>query len=111
MNKQVRNLLDFETPFTVIDFGGDIEIRQYWTKGGVYGPQVVTVIFNYPEDVWHCKTSGCGYCKQSSGLSSAFKHLGIRPKSMRLGGEKMPREYHIGGNFYRVPKSKIRKVK
>lgn len=108
MKAYVRNLIDNTTPETVIEIG-EFEIRQYWTKGGIYGQQVVTVVFNYPDFFEH-KTDGCGFCKMSDGLFHAFKHIGIKPKGMRLGRERISRNYHIGGNFYRVPKKDIRKV-
>lgn len=109
MNKQLRALMDTQTPFTVIEIG-DIEIRQYWTKNaGVYGFQVVTVIFNYPNDVWSYKTNGCGYCKASEGLMQAWEELGFKPAKQR-DNDKINLDYYIGGNFYRVDKNDVVKV-
>lgn len=109
MKQATRNLIDHTTPFAVVDFG-DYEVRQYWTKGGAYGPQVVTVVF-YAEEWFEHKTGGCGFNKVAAGLEQAFSYLGQQPKGMTLGGESVPYEYFVGGNFYKVPKSKIVKAK
>lgn len=104
MKKTTRKLMDNTTAFKVISVknseGSNIEIRQYWTNGGVYGPQVVTVIFNYPDFFEH-KTSGCGYCKTSDGLEWAWSKLGIRPANTKENDGRL-NDYHVGGNFYRV---------
>ena len=109
MKPNTRKILDQNTPFTVIELG-NVEVRQYQTKGGTGGSQVLTVVLNYP-NFQEFKTGGGGYCKASDGLANAFKSLGIKPKGMTLGGETMPLDYRVGGNFYKVPKSKIVKVK
>lgn len=101
MNKATRTLIDTKTPFTVLEIG-DIELRQYWTKNaGMYGYQVVTVIFNYPNDVWTYKTNGCGFCKPSQGFMMAWQELGFKPSKQR-DNDKLNRDYFIGGNFYKV---------
>ena len=100
MNKSIQNLIDTTTPCTVLSLPKNVELRQYWTKGGVYGQQIVTVIFNYPNEVWSNKTRGCGYCKQSHGLMIAFDELGYKPKNHGNNG-KLSYDLHIGGNFYK----------
>ena len=110
MKAQTRKLVDTTTAEVVIAMG-NYEIRQYWTKGGVYGPQVLTCIFgDYPNFFEH-KTSGCGYCKLSAGLEAALQHVWLKPRGMQLGCERINRKYHVGGNFYKVPKKDIVKIK
>lgn len=102
MKKQLRTLLDTQTPFLVVDLPDGVELRQYWTKNaGMYGHQVVTVIFNYPNEVWSYKTSGCGYCKQSQGLEMAWQELGYKP-AKQVSHDKLNRDYFVGGNYYKV---------
>jgi hypothetical protein len=101
MKASTRKLMDNTTAFRVIEMG-DIEIRQYWTSSvGLYGYQVVTVIFdgNGTPDM---RTTGCGYDKPSAGLEWALYLTGNRPVGMQENGD-VPRCYYIGGNFYRVP--------
>lgn len=101
MNKSIRILIDQATPCTVLAMPNNVELRQYWTKGGAYGQQIVTVVFNYPNEVWTNKTSGCGYCKQSHGLMMAFEMLGYKPKDHGSNG-KLSYNLHVGGNFYKA---------
>lgn len=100
MKKSIQKLMDHSIPFTVLSLPNQVELRQYWTKGGMYGTQVVTVVFDYPNDVWDHKTAGCGYCKQSQGLMMAFEHLGYKPKN-HIDNGKLSYDYYVGGNFYK----------
>jgi hypothetical protein len=106
MKTTTAKLLDTSTPFLVLSLPGNVELRQYSTKGGTYGHQVVTVVFNYQNildhtnDVFEHKTSGCGYCKKSHGLNVAFEHLGYQPKGHRKDGW-LPYDLYVGGNFYK----------
>lgn len=109
MKNSTRKTLDNVTAFAVIEMG-EYEIRQYWTGSkGVYGDQVLTVIFAYPE-FHEYKSAGCGYCKRTDGLEWAFRTIGKAPKGYKEGGD-LPRDIFIGGNFHRVPNSKIRNYK
>lgn len=100
MNKTTQNLIDSTSPFVVLSLPNQVELRQYWTKGGTYGPQVVTVIFDYPNEVWTYKTSGCGYCKQSQGLMIAWEHLGYKP-TVQQENSRISHNLHVGGNFHK----------
>ena len=106
-NAQARKMMDNETPEVVIEFGGKGHkhswIMQYWTRGGVYGPQVVTVWHNAKTDESGSdKTSGCGYSKKGAGLWVALQALGVRPRGVCIENE-IDFQYRIGGNLHRVP--------
>lgn len=114
--KNIRSVMDNETPFRVISID-DFELRLYWTPTrGVAGYQCIGVVWGpYNEQTESClvayaKTGGGGYCKESDMLGRMFKAIGIKPKGMVLGGQDMNYDYKVGGNFYRVPKKDIRKA-
>jgi len=112
--QQVKTTIDNETPFKVIKMG-EHEIRQYWTKKGVYGSQVITILWGpYNEKTESCligydKTGGYGYCKESAGFDAALLLIGKKPKGMTPGSEGINHKYHVGGNFYQVPVKDLRK--
>lgn len=103
--QNIRNLMDRETPFADIEFGANT-IRLYWTKGGVYGPQVAAIVWRDHKLHGYTKTTGCGYCKKSAALESALDSLGLKPKQHNA-NNFIRYCYHIGGNFYRVPENEI----
>jgi hypothetical protein len=100
MKTTTAKLIDTSTPFLVLALPNKVELRQYHTKSGTYGPQVVTVIFDYPNEVFEHKTSGSGYCKKSEGLNIAFEHLGYQPKGHKKDGW-LSYDLFVGGNFYK----------
>ena len=107
-----QTLADTTTPFVVctIDL---FEVRLYWTKtnqvlGLVWGP--------YDTERDTCLISqhvsaGGGYCKTDHILALLFNDINIKPKGMDLGGSDIPWTYKVGGNYWKVPKSAIRKIK
>lgn len=112
----VKNVIYNETPFKVISFG-EYEIRLYWSKKGVYGYQVIMVLWGSWDEKTesflkgYFKTNGCGYSKEDSAIEKAFRAIGKKPKGMALGSESINYKYHVGGNFYKVPVKDARKVK
>ena len=100
-NSRIRNLVDGETPFMEIELPERRRIRLYWTKGGAYGPQVMALIYG-GDDVLHETTGGCGYNKTHAALETCFDELGRMPRGFDKTQDLYP--YHVGGNFYRVPK-------
>ena len=113
MNQSTRNLIDNSTPFTVIATP-DHTIHLYWTlKASTYGYQVVTVVFNHKSNdaPYVYKTNSGGFCKESDATHQAFLYIGRKPHDLRLGSGPVPHNYHIGGNFYKVPAQAMRVVK
>ncbi len=116
MNKQIKNTIQNETPFKVIEIG-KYEIRLYWTaRKGVYGHQVVSEIYSNHAHVFFSISSGCGYCKESEMTTKAFREIGIAPRELKETIERHCHDtinyrYKVGGNFYRVPKKDILKIK
>lgn len=117
MKKHVRNTIDNETAFNEINFG-DYRISLYWTKNaGMYGHQVVYEVLKIGEGIVLAdSTTGCGYCKKSEALATCFRFIGSAPRAMLSTLNKycimeMPHQYFVGGNFYRVPKKDILKLK
>jgi len=101
-NSRIRNLVDHETPFKEIELPERRTIRLYRTKRGNHGRQVVA--FLYGEDgVLYEITNGYGYNKEYSALEYCFHELGKMPRGFRRHDQELY-NYHIGGNFYRVPK-------
>ena len=105
-----------ETPYREINFGNQVTIRQYWTlRAGTMGFQVHTIVHDYRGEkitVSHGKTCGYGYCKESKSYDSALRAMGIRAKEdTSRGASGVSHKYHVGGNYYFVPKSEIRKYK
>ena len=106
-----QTLVDNSTPFIVCTMG-DHELRLYWTKsynvlGLVWGP--------YDQERGTCLVSqhvstGGGYCKTDHILALLFNDLGVKPKGMDLGGSDIPWKYKVGGNYWNIPKSDIRKI-
>ena len=88
------------------------ELRLYWTKSH----QVVGILWgDYDKERETClvsyhTTNGGGYCKEDHILALLFNDLGLKPKGMDMGGAGIPWEFKVGGNFWNVPASSIRKV-
>ena len=105
-NSRIRNLVDHETPFKEIDLPGGYTIRLWWTKGGMYGPQVLAIIYGLGEEhedfPVYSITDGCGYSKEHHALDECFSHLGRAPRGFEKTQRMFP--YHVGGNYYRVPR-------
>ena len=104
------------TPFKRIECNnGSFNISLYWTlRAGNMGYQVHSVIKDYRSDEITCvfnKSSGYGYSKEDSAVANAFIALGIKPKQMRLGSHSVPHDYHVGGNYYKIPSSHMCKIK
>lgn len=99
MNTKINKIVDNETPALVLSLPDGVEIRQY-KKKTTQGAQVVTLVFNYPNDVWVHTTKGGGYCKSDHGLDVAFDNLGYNPLGYNA-GQNLPRNYYVGGNFYK----------
>jgi len=105
-----------ETPHREINFGDQVTIKQYWTlRPGAMGHQIHTIVRDYRGKnitVSHGKTNGTGYCKESESYHSALRAMGIRAKEDACEDSSgVSHKYHVGGNYYFVPKSKIRKYK
>ena len=105
-----------ETPYQVINFGDQITIKHFWTlRAGTMGYQMHTIVHDHRGEnytVSHGKTNGYGYCKESESYDSALRAMGIRAREDECrGGDGVSYKYHVGGNYYYVPKSEIRKYK
>ena len=103
-NSRIRNLVDHETPFTEIDLPERRIIRLWWTKGGMYGPQVMALIYHVGpnEEPLYTITSGCGYDKTYHALEECFCELGKMPRGFKCTDQSL-HGFHVGGNYYRVP--------
>ena len=116
MSKNVRNLMDKETPFKVIKING-FEIRLYWSPNrGQMGYQCTVIIFSKAGFCFEFKTNGYGYCKESHALTYAFKFLGFAPRNLakQINGHCESNDlftYKVGGNFYNVLKKDVLKLK
>lgn len=122
----IRNRCE-STPFKEIKLGNRYRIELYHSsRAGAYGFQVYAVwvdyeaseVFNdegelmyHETQAYFYKTDGCGYCKESAALEHVLHTIGRKPKGMSVGGETIPHEYRVGGNFYAVPESKLRVIK
>tara|TARA_R110000751_G_scaffold307171_1_gene427601 strand:- start:3884 stop:4243 length:360 start_codon:yes stop_codon:yes gene_type:complete len=112
LSNRHQAIADSVTPFVVCTMGA-YELRLYWTPSN----QVLGVVWgDYDKERNTCLVSthisaGGGYCKEDHILALLFNDLDVKPKGMGLGGESIPWEYKVGGNYYKVPASKIRKVK
>ena len=108
---RLQTIADKETPFLVCKMGAN-ELRLYWSNSyqvfgvlwGDYDKERETCLISYHT------TSGGGYCKEDHILALLFNDLGLKPKGMDLGGDGIPWEFKVGGNFWNVPASSIRKV-
>jgi len=105
-------------PFKVIDLGGQVLIKHFWSKRqGATGYQVHTVVHDLrpPEIVMgYNQTAGAGYCKESQAYWTALAGVGLMAREDRgavKGGAGISHKYHVGGNYYFVPKSEILKYK
>jgi hypothetical protein len=108
MKKATRDLREKYTPAYDIEIG-KFNIEQYWTSPEKL--QVVTVVFKCNLYFSEHRTNGHGYCKMSAGLEATWPAIGIIPRLQSKYGDKINNAYHVGGNFYRVPKKDIRKFK
>ena len=104
------------TPFKRIECNnGSFNISLYWTlRAGNMGYQVHSLVRDYRNDETVCtfdKTSSYGHSKEDAALANAFTTLGIKPKQMRLGSHSVPHDYHVGGNYYKIPSSHMCKIK
>lgn len=107
----IRNRCE-STPFKTVQLpNGRIDL--YWSqRAGAYGHQVYSFVIDHERDETKFdKTNGCGYCKESEALGHAFAFLGVKPKGYTPYSGEIPYQYRVGGNFYRVPKSKLLKFK
>jgi hypothetical protein len=102
-----RKTIDNENPSHVIDFG-KVEVRLYdVSKKGTYGWQKLAVSFNYPDNKEY-RTGGCGFCKTNAALEQIFDMNGIDLHGATSGNTtNILREYHLGGNYYKVPSDKF----
>ena len=100
-----RKLVAGETPFAEIEIvrpdGKRTTVRMYWTKGGVYGPQVTTFLYA-DGDVWTDRTGGCGYSKKDAAFESVARHLGLEIPGYSNGAEFVPWRYAVGGNYWLI---------
>ncbi len=109
----IRNKCE-STPFQCVDLGDKGRYELYWSsRAGTYGHQVYAVIVHedYGKDTMFYKTNGCGYCKESEATHHAMLELGYKPKGMQLGSCGVSYEFRKGGNYYKVPNSKLTKIK
>lgn len=128
MNWDTINQRCESTPFKEISLGNRYRIELYHSlRAGTYGHQVYAVWVDYKnspinnekgELMYHdtkayfYKTDGCGYSKEDAALEHVLRSIGRKPKGMgSLGGESIPHNYRIGGNYYRVPESSLRVAK
>ena len=56
------------------------------------------------------KSGGCGYCKEDHVMGQALKIIGAAPIKTDLDNPDFWR-YRLGGNFHKVPQSKMRVIK
>ena len=116
LTKKIQTYINDNTPFRVIDLPNHT-IKLWWSKKGTNGYQCIVVLYhNKGGEHTYFKTGGFGYCKESSALKQAFKVVGNAPKEMasqykRYLEPSLPFCYHVGGNYYKVPKSEMRVIK
>lgn len=99
-----KNLTDNTTPFMDMDLGGRWWVRLYWTKGGVYGPQVSGIVLDSIGDKWgHYKTNGCGFSKTNDCLHHILKSIEVSVDKLHDNNQFSDAfNYRVGGNFYKV---------
>jgi len=107
-----------DIPMRHIDFSNYITIKQYFTKrAGALGYQMHTVIHDFRNTntvMSHNVTGGTGFCKESSAYWKALRHIGLmtrHDKASSHEGSGVSHNYHVGGNYYRVPAKDILKLK
>jgi hypothetical protein len=91
------------------------ELRQHWSSNaGMYGHQIASrswLNINLPNQEYReRKTNGWGFCKLSDDFSDfACRVIGSR---CNQGGDAAwhLKEYHVGGNFYRVPFKAFKRI-
>lgn len=100
----INKIINQQTPerHIVIGYGEEhstVIVRQYDFKN-TDGHQILTVINNYPHEIWTHTTAGGGYCKQDAGLENALCELGIAVADSPQG--QLSRSYHVGGNYWHI---------
>jgi len=101
------------TPFKSVVFGNYGRVDLYWSaRSGTYGHQVyAAVCFTGSErETVFIKSGGCGYCKEDHVMAQAIKIMGAAPIKTDLDNPDFWR-YRLGGNFHKVPQSKMRAIK
>ena len=103
----VITAIDDSTPFRVVSIA-EYEIWLFWTKrAGIHGYQVVNLLYKDYELIDWNHTTGNGYSKEKHALAGMLKSAGVMPQGFKLGSESISGNYHIGGNFYRVPDDEV----
>ena len=88
------------------------ELRQFWTaKSGQFGYQIASQQW-IGEEYHERKTSGCGYSKTQDDFNSFLIDLFGKYFSYCGDIDWLCRgsKYHVGGNFYRIPLSQLKKL-
>jgi hypothetical protein len=98
-NAAVRNRVDHDTPFLVLDLPDRRCIKLWWTPGGAYGPQVLALIYGRDTPLYWV-TGGCGYSKEHAALEMCFHELGRAPRG--FSDTQSLFGFHVGGNYHRV---------
>ena len=100
------------TPFKCITLQGHCRIELYWSKNsGLYGHQVYGVLHDREIDSIFMRTQGCQYSKEEFILDLLLRKVGIMPRGQSLGGATIPHNYYICGNYYKVLKKDVLKIK
>lgn len=101
-----------------INFGNILTIKHYWSaRAGANGHQIHTVIHDWrtnPVTSHYHVSGGCGFNKESSEYWYALRYTGLMTREDRgqtREGDSISHKYHVGGNYYKVPKSHILKYK
>ena len=101
------------TPFKSVVFGNIGRVDLYWSaRSGTYGHQVYAAICFRDQDkeTVFIKSGGCGYSKPDHMMSLALTTLGYAPVKTDLHNADF-HQYRLGGNFHKVPHSKMRFIK
>ena len=113
---KIKNSEVESTPVAVLQVtkGNDIvaELRQFWTaKSGQYGYQIASQQW-IGEEYHERKTAGCGYSKTQDDFNSFL--IDLFGNYCSYGGDIdwlcRGSKYHVGGNFYRIPLSQLKKL-
>jgi len=97
-NKIVK--LKETTPDMFIRLGKADTIMLYWLKRR-YSWQVAVIVNKDHEYIGDYTTSGGNFNKEVAALERAYEMLNVMPKHNLS-------QYHVGGNYYKVPVKEVR---
>lgn len=91
------------------------KMRLYWSaNAGAYGYQIGALCWDWRDEnntspMSEFITGGCGYCKESHAFALFLTDLDLRAGGGEVGYYFNGTKYHLGGNYYRVPLSVLKR--